>query len=186
MSGCDIDAETESIEQLRTQLAFFGIHRADEHELRGMLVCDPFALDQIDAAGRHVEQQIDKVIVEQVHFVDVQYAAVRGGKQPGMKPALALFDRAFEVQRSDDAIFGRANRQIHERRGTGKQRRQGSCRSGLCGSPLAANEHAADVRVDGAQQQRELHRLLSDDGAEGERAAAHVSAGLKRASRTAS
>ena len=44
-----------------------------------------FALDDILARGRHIQQQIDEVIFEQVDFVDVKEPAMRLGEQARFK-----------------------------------------------------------------------------------------------------
>ncbi len=48
-----------------------------------------------------------------------------------------------------------------------KQTCQRSHRRGLAGAFLAADEHAPDRRVDGVENQRELHLILADDRGEG-------------------
>src|SRR5439155_22292667 len=51
----DIDAQTETIEQLRPQLALLGIHGPDEDEARGVAERNAFALDDVDAHRGCVE-----------------------------------------------------------------------------------------------------------------------------------
>ncbi|MOA19497.1 hypothetical protein D3C78_1398840 [compost metagenome] len=70
------NVQAESIKQLRTQLAFFRVHGADQHEARRMPMGNAVTLDQVGAAGRHVEQQVHQMVGQQIHFVDVQHAAV--------------------------------------------------------------------------------------------------------------
>jgi hypothetical protein len=72
----------------------------------------PFAFDHVDPHRRAVEQQIDHVVVEQVDFVDIEHAAIGRGQHARLKVAFALLDRLFDVERADDAVFGRADRQI--------------------------------------------------------------------------
>jgi len=50
----------------------------------------------------------------------------------------------------------------------GQQRRQRAHRGRLGRPALAADEHAADARIDRAGQQRLAQRLLADDRGEGE------------------
>jgi hypothetical protein len=50
----------------------------------------PLALDHVLAGGRHVEQEVDEVVLEQVHLVHVQEAAVGAGEQPGLVRLLAV------------------------------------------------------------------------------------------------
>ena len=51
-------------------------------------------------------------------------------------------------------------------RDLGQQRGQTANRRRLGGAALAANQHAANGRVDGVEHQRELHPLLPHDGGE--------------------
>ena len=49
----------------------------------------------------------------------------------------------------------------------GQQGRQGARGGGLGGAALAADQHAADARVNGVEDQGAPHAFLSDDGSEG-------------------
>ena len=207
---CNIDGKRKPIEQLRPQIAFFGIHRADEDEARRVAERDAFALDHVDAHRRRVEQQIDHVIVEQVHFVHVQQAAIRRSQHARLEAANALLNRLLDVERAHHAIFRGAHRQIDELRAAlgvrqvlpvlggalaafraprrrligiaaeaavlhhvdfGQQRRQRAGGGGLGRAALAANQHAADLRIDGVEHQRSFHSFLADDGRKGKNVA---------------
>ena len=48
-----------------------------------------------------------------------------------------------------------------------QQEGQGAGGRALGRAALAADQHAADLGVDGVQDQRTLHALLADDGGEG-------------------
>jgi len=111
----DVHAQPEAIEQLGADLAFFGIHRAHEHESRGMLEADALTFDDVHTHRRRVEQRVNDVIIEEVHFVDVQDAAVGIGQKPRLEAPLAVLERMFEIDRTHDPVFGGRNRQIHER-----------------------------------------------------------------------
>ncbi|MOA26994.1 hypothetical protein D3C78_1478300 [compost metagenome] len=63
-----------------------------------MLVRDAVALDAVDAAGTHVQQQIDQAVGQQVHFVDIQNALVGLGQQPRAELHGAVLERGFQVQ----------------------------------------------------------------------------------------
>jgi len=75
----------------------------------------PLALHQILARGRHIEQQIDEVILQQIDLVDIEKAPVRLGQQPRLEPLFTRAQRALQIERADHAVFGRAQWQIHER-----------------------------------------------------------------------
>src|SRR5207237_2433389 len=108
----DTDTQTESIEQLRPQLALLGIHGPDEDEARGMAERNAFALDDVDAHRGCVEEDVDQVVVEQVDLVDVEDVAVRLGQHAGPKAPGACAQRGFQVDRADDAILGCVDGQL--------------------------------------------------------------------------
>ncbi len=112
VNALNIDGKRKPIEQLRPQIAFFGIHRADEDEARRVAERDAFALDHVDAHRRRVEQEIDHVIVEQVDFIDVQQAAIGRRQHARLEAANALLNRLLNVERADHAIFRGAHGQI--------------------------------------------------------------------------
>ena len=72
-------------------------------------------LDDVLAGCRHIEQQIDQMILEQIDFVDIEKAAIGARQQPGLERLDALRQRAFQIERADDAVLGRAERQVDDR-----------------------------------------------------------------------
>ena len=110
-----LDRQAEAVEQLRAQFALLRIAAADQHEARRVAHAQALALDDVLARGRDVEQQVDEVILEQVDLVDVEEAAVGARQQAGLERLHALRQRAFEVERADDAVLGRAERQVDHR-----------------------------------------------------------------------
>ena len=110
-----LDRQAEAIQQLRAQLAFLGIAGADQHEPRGMTDAQAFALDDVFAGCGDVEQQIDQMIFQQIGLIDVKKAAMRPGQQSRLERLLAARQRPFQIERADDAILGRAERQIDHR-----------------------------------------------------------------------
>ena len=107
-----LDRQRETVEQLRTQIAFFRVHRADQDETGRMGEADAFALDHIHAHRRRVQQQINHMIIEQVHFIYIQDATIGIRQHTGVEMAFALLNRFFNIERSDHAVFGRADGQI--------------------------------------------------------------------------
>ncbi len=146
--GGDLDGQPEAVEQLRAQLPFFGVHRPDEQEARGMPYGDAFALDVRGTHGGGVEQQVDQVVVEQVDLVDVQDAAMRVREEPRLEGLHALGERPLDVERPDEPVLGRADRQLHGPRrprhagpglvGTVGTRRIGG--AGSAGEPAAGDD----------------------------------------------
>ncbi len=162
-AGRYLDGQPEPVEQLRPQLAFLRIHRADEQEARGVPDRDPLPLDIADPERRRVEQQVDEMIVQQVDLVHVQQAAVRGGEHAGLVGGDALGQRALDVQRADEAVLGGAHGQLGERgrpgvlRATGRMR---AVRAGGVGIGRVTGEPAAADDTDRGQQLAEA----ADDG----------------------
>ena len=109
-----VHAERKPVEKLGSQVALFGVHCADEHETRRVAEADSLPLDHVDAHRRGVEQQVNHVIVQQVDLIHVEQTAVGCGQHARLEVALAPLDRFLDVERTDDAVFGRADGQIHE------------------------------------------------------------------------
>ena len=82
--GGDLDRQPEPVQQLGAELALLRVHRADQHDPRGVADRDPLALDGGAARGRGVQQQVDQMVVQQVDLVDVEDPAVGRGQQPGL------------------------------------------------------------------------------------------------------
>ena len=111
----DLDREPEAVEQLRAQLALLGIAAADQDEPGRMAHAQALALDQVLARGRDVEQEVDQMVLEQIGLVDVEEAAVGPRQQAGLERLLAPGQRPLEVERADDPVLGRAQRQVDHR-----------------------------------------------------------------------
>ena len=61
--------------------------------------------------------QVDYVVVEEVNFVYIKHTAIGSSEDAGLKVALAALNGLFDIQRAYHAIFGRADREVHERGG---------------------------------------------------------------------
>ncbi len=95
------------------------------------------------------------MILEQVHFVDVEEAAIGAGEQAGLEAARAVGERALEVERADDAVLGRAERKVHHRHRDpvrGARRPRGAVRARRGGGAGFAIERAAGHRRDRRQK----------------------------------
>lgn len=164
--GIEAHVEAETVEQLRAQFALFRVHRADQHETRRMPVGNAIALDQVDAAGGDVEQQIHQVVRQQVNFVDVEHAAVGLGQHARGKPRATFAEGGVQVEAADDALLAGAQRQGNElarRQQFGDAPRQG--RLGHSARPL--DQYPADRRIDRGQAQRQLQFVGGDHGGQG-------------------
>ncbi len=200
----DVDAEPESIEELRTEVSLLGVHRPHQDEARRVRERDALALDRVPPHRRSVEEHVDDVVVEQIDLVDVEDAAVCVGEEPRLEVTLAELDRRLGVDGADHPILGCVDRQFDHaraavldrasdpglgagatvvaprRRGVritsipasddhvdiGKQPGERADSGGLGGATLTADEHTADPRVDGVEDQRGLHGLLTHESGE--------------------
>ena len=125
-----------------------------------MTVRDTVPLDVHPTHRRGVEKHIDEMVVEEVHLVDVQHTTVRSRQQPRGERVLAVAQYLLQVQRSDDAVLGGTDRQLHQLPAVTTGRRGehlGETAHGrrLGGALLAADQHSPDVRSDRAQHQRQ-------------------------------
>jgi hypothetical protein len=109
-----LDGEAEAVEQLRPQLTFFGIHRADEHELRRVGHRDAVAFDGDGTHGGRIEEQVDQMVVQEIDLVDVQDPAMRIGQQTRLEAHRAIAQRLLEVDRSRHAVLGGADRKFDQ------------------------------------------------------------------------
>lgn len=157
----DIDAEPEPIEQLRPDLPFFGVHGADENEAGRVLVGDALALNDVASAGGSVQQGVHEVVVEQVHFIDVEDPAVGIGKDARLEAPLPLLERNLKIDRPDDTVLGGRDREVDDP-GCAPHARQGCGGASLAtleaqrtGVPRVAGEaallHHVDLGENGGQ-----------------------------------
>ena len=77
--------QAEAVNELRTKLSFFRVAGADQHEARGMLNGNTFALDEVSSGDGDIKQQINQVIFEEIHFVNIEEAAIGAREQSGFK-----------------------------------------------------------------------------------------------------
>ena len=129
-----LDGEAEPVQELRPQLALLRVHRADQQEPGGVRHRHPVALDVRAAHRGGVEEGVDEVVVQQVDLVDVEHAAMGRGEQTGLVGTHALGQRALEVERADEPVLGRPDRQLDEpRRAVEPRRLAGAARRGSPG-----------------------------------------------------
>ena len=108
----DLDRQPEAIEELRPEFALFGVAAADEDETGRMAKAQAFPLDDILARSRHIEQQVDDMVLEEIDFVDVEKSAVGAGQETRLESGFAGHQGAFEVECTGDAIFRGTERQV--------------------------------------------------------------------------
>ncbi len=149
-----LDAEPEAIQQLRPQLPLLHVHRADEEEAGSVHGRDRVPLHAGDARRGRVQQRVDEMVGQQVDLVDVEDALMGARQQPCLERPLAG-QRAAEVERPDQPVQARAERELDERRRArldGGVRRHGAVRREL---PGPEREGLAAGGRDGREQRRE-------------------------------
>jgi hypothetical protein len=111
--GADhLDRQAEPVQKLRAKLPFLRVAGADEDEARGMADRQALTLHHVLTRLGDVEQQVDKVILQQVDLVDIEVAPVGRASSPGSN-AFSPWDSAFSMSsapttRSSVAPSGRS------------------------------------------------------------------------------
>ncbi|MNF71188.1 hypothetical protein D3C84_531340 [compost metagenome] len=100
------DVEAKAVEQLRTQFALFRVHGTDQDETSAVTMGNTVAFDAVGTTGRHIEQQVDHMIGQQIDFIDIQHAPVGCGEHPRGKLRAPLAQRRIQVQRAHQPFFG--------------------------------------------------------------------------------
>ena len=97
---------------MRAKLALLRIAAADQDEARRVSHAQSLALHHVFSRGRHVQEQVHEMVLEQVHLVDIEKPTVRARQQPGFEPFLPSGQGAFEIEGADHPILGGAQRQV--------------------------------------------------------------------------
>ncbi len=116
---------------------------------------EPLAFDHVLAGRSDVEQQVDQVILQQVHLIDVQEAAMGARQQPGFKRLHAVRQRALEIQGADHPVLGGTQRQVHHRHGHLHALRLGDPAASLAQSGWLVGLAAVGTTGDGAHRRQE-------------------------------
>ena len=93
------------------------------------------------------------MVLQKVHLVDVEEAAVGAGQQARLERLLAADQRALQVERADHAVLGGAERQVHDRNRRGPPLRRVIARAALL-APRGRGVRVAAVAATGV----DLHR----------------------------
>ena len=104
--GLHVHRQTKTVQQLRPQFAFLGIHRANEDKGGWMAHRNAFALNIIHAHSGGIEQDIDQVVAEQIHFVDVQQATMCCRQEARLKMLFTALQGTLDIQGPDDPVLG--------------------------------------------------------------------------------
>ncbi len=79
-----------------------------------MTETDALTFDNVDAHGGRIQQQIDNVVVEKIHFVHIQQAAICRSEHARLEMLLPSLNSQLYVERADNAIFCSAYRKVHK------------------------------------------------------------------------
>ena len=130
---------------------------------------DTVALDMHPAHGGGVEQHVDQVVVQQVHLVDIEDAAVRARQQARREGMFAVSQHLLQIDGADDAVLGRSDGQLHQAGSGvdgGQHLGEATHRGRFRGALLAADQYAADVGTHRAQDERQPQLVLAHQRAE--------------------
>jgi hypothetical protein len=95
--GLHVHRQTKTIQQLGPQFAFLGVHRADDDKGRWMAHRDAFTFNVIHAHGSSIEQDIDQMVAEQIHFVDIQQATMRCCQEARLKMFFTALQGTLDI-----------------------------------------------------------------------------------------
>ena len=82
-------------------MTLLGVHRPDEREARGVAMRDALALDMIDTHGRHIQEDIDEVVLEEVDLIDVEDLPMGAGEDAGGEAQLTRRQGVLHVDGAD-------------------------------------------------------------------------------------
>jgi hypothetical protein len=116
LGAFDLHRQAEAVQKLWPKLPLLGVAGADQNEARGMADRQALPFHDVLARLRHVEQQVDEVILQEVHLVDIEVSPVGAGQEAGLERLFAVGQRLFDVERADDAVFGGPERQVDDGR----------------------------------------------------------------------
>ena len=116
-----LNGQTETVEQLRSQLTLFRVHGANEHEPGRVTVGHTIALHPVDARNGHVEERVDEMVGQQVDLIHVQHPAMSRRQQAGSESGGSVSQQCSQVDGAQYAILGGPQRQLHERSTVGQQ-----------------------------------------------------------------
>ena len=139
----DLDAQPEPVQQLRPKLPLLRVHRPHQQEPRRVPVAHSLPHHHVHARHRHVQKDVHHVIVQEVHFVDVQHVPVRLPQYPHLELPAPLPKRRLQVQAPDHPVLRRVQREVHHLHPPGLVPQNLSRR--LTGTALVARQRPADA-----------------------------------------
>ena len=114
-NGDDSGMQTKTIKKLRTQLPFFGVAGSYKHKARRVTDTDTFTFNNVFATCCNVEQNVNKMVVKQVNFVDIEEPAVSLSKKTWFKGLNTTGKSLFDIDGSANTIFGCTKGKVNNR-----------------------------------------------------------------------
>ena len=159
-----LDAQSEPVEQLGSQPPLLRVHGPDQDEAACQSSRQPFSLHP-NGSGAGVDDEVDEVVVKEVDLVDVEHPTVDLAEQPGLQHWTAGGQGGLQIQPTDETVLGGPQGQGPHHLAW-QQLGQTTDHRRLGRPLLPAEQHPANARVDGAQQQGAPGLVLPDDGGE--------------------
>ena len=100
----------KAIKKLRTQTTLFWIHRPDEREACGMTMGDPLTLYMIDAHSCDIQEDIDQVVLEEIHLIDIENLLMSTSQDTGREAQLSRRQSMLHIDRANELILRRSYR----------------------------------------------------------------------------
>gem|GEM_PF-3769544 len=97
LQGTNLDKQPKAIQELRPQIPFLRIARADKNKPRRVPYTQTLPLHNVDPHHRHIQQQVDQVIFEQVDFINIEKTTMRLGEQTRLKRPFPTRERRLNV-----------------------------------------------------------------------------------------
>jgi len=89
--GLTLHAKTKAVEKLWTQFSLFRVHRPHQDERGLCSMRDTISLNMDEARGCGIEEDIHKVVFQQINLIDVEDTTICLGEKPGLKVVVRGF-----------------------------------------------------------------------------------------------
>jgi len=101
-----LNAEAKTVQELRAQIPFLGVHRTDQDEPGGMGKGYSFPFHGVHPHSRRIEEQIHDVIFQQVHLIDVEEVPVGVGQDTRFKSFFAFLQGVLDIEGAHQPVLG--------------------------------------------------------------------------------
>ena len=111
--GGDVARRAEAVQKLGAELALLGVARSNHDKLSRVGDGDTLALDGVPPARGGVQHHVHERVVQEVHLVDVEQAAVGASQEAGVVRLDALRESLLDVDGTADPVLGGAEGNLH-------------------------------------------------------------------------